>query len=130
MSRAIALIKFNDGTILRGCYNGTSDFISQWLISDEELEQKYEGSCFSWDSKKWDNYDNEYIDTDEIYDAEDVEIFSDYGNGFSWNGKASKNNKVITSPTMLEYVTWSNDIPKWVLTYFKNKGWNYEHLRR
>ena len=42
MSRAIALVRFNDGTILRGCYNGTSDFLSQWLITDEELEEEFQ----------------------------------------------------------------------------------------
>lgn len=46
MSRAIALVRFNDGTIVRGCYNGTSDFISEWLITDEGLKEKYDGFVF------------------------------------------------------------------------------------
>lgn len=75
MSRAIALVRFNDGTIVRGCYNGTSDFISEWLITDEGLKEKYDGSCFSWDSEKWEDYNNSYVDTNTIDDSEDVEIF-------------------------------------------------------
>ena len=129
VSRAIALVRFNDGTILRGCYNGTSDFLSQWLITDEELEEKYDGSCFNWDSEKWDNYDNEYIDTDTIDDAEDVEIFSDYGGGFSWKGQASRSKLVVTSSTNLDCVDWENHIPKWVKEYFKNKGWSCKYFR-
>ena len=130
MSRAIALVRFNDGTILRGCYNGTSDFLSQWLITDEELEEKYDGVCFSWDSKNWDNYDDIYIDPDTVEDSESVEIFSDYGNGFSWKGEASRNKFVVTSPTNLDCVDWTENIPTWVINYFIDKGLNYKHLKR
>ena len=129
VSRAIALVRFNDGTILRGCYNGTSDFLSQWLITDEELEEKYDGSCFSWDSKNWDNYDDIYINPDTVEDSESVEIFSDYGNGFSWKGEASRNKFVVTSPTNLDCVDWTENIPTWVIKYFVDKGWGYEHLK-
>ncbi len=130
MSRAIALIKFSDGTILRGCYNGTSDFLSQWLITDKELEENYNGNCFSWDDEKWRNYKNEFIDSNLFTDLEDVEVFSDYGNGFSWKDKASKSKMVMSFETNIEYVALSNDIPCWVLDYFKNKGWDYKHLKR
>lgn len=122
MSRAIALVKFNDGTIVRGCYDGTRDAISQWLITDEDLKEKYNGCCFSWDSEKWDNYDNEYIDTNIINDAEDVEIFTNYGEGLYWNGKASRSKMVITTSTNLDDVDYIKYTPGWVKEYFKNKN--------
>ena len=81
-------------------------------------------------SKNWDNYDDIYIDPDTVEDSESVEIFSDYGNGFSWKGEASRNKFVVTSPTNLDCVDWTENIPTWVIKYFVDKGWSYEHLKR
>lgn len=130
MSRAIALIRFKDGTIVRGCYNGTSDFLSQWLITDEELQKKYNGSCFSWDEIMYKNFDEKFIDSDSLTDLEEVEVYSDYGSGFLWKDKASKSRMSMQYATNIDSVVSIKDIPNWVIEYFKNKGWSYKHLIR
>lgn len=69
------------------------------------------------------------MDNNTIDDSEDVEIFSDYGRGFSWKGRASRSRMVITSPTSLDYVDWTNHIPEWVKEYFRIKGWSCDHFK-
>lgn len=130
MSKALALVRFKDGTILRGCYDGTCDFLYQWLITEQELQEKYDGSIFDWVEQKTKNYDNKPINSNILTDLEEVEVFSNYGSGFSWKDKASKSKMMMENSTGIDYVRWSDDIPDWVLEYFKYKGWDYEHLIR
>lgn len=126
MSRSLVLVRFDDGTILHGCYHGNSDFVAQKLISEKELGEDYDGSIFKWDDK----FGISYTETSEIHDSEDVEIFSDYGNGFVWKGKASKSQQLITSELNAYEINWDENIPDWVTDYFVNRGWDIRHLIR
>lgn len=97
MSRALLLVKFPDDTVLVGCYQGTSDFASAWLETKEEVD-KFECGYLGFDEYMQDKYpDWDYESAvGNITDECTVEIFSDYGNGTYWEGKASKEKKCIT----------------------------------
>lgn len=86
MSRASAYVKFPDGTVRAGIYNGTVDWMFPWL----------------WDTsdEAWDHYTRTYADRgpeerswSEPPEGEvvDVVIYSDYGRGSYWPGRAAKN---------------------------------------
>ena len=87
MSRSLALMKFKDtGTILMGIYGGTTDFVYPKMFPCEyflNIEKQYY-SIFEKEDECL-NYNHEHI---RLEDATDVEIYSDYGGGFYWEGKA------------------------------------------
>jgi len=85
MSRANLLVKFPDGSIKAGLYDATGGFVMPLLYD----------TC----DQAWDFYRANRMDawgTDEQYElhkgieGDPVEIFTDYGGGFWWHGKAIK----------------------------------------
>jgi hypothetical protein len=84
MSRANAQVKFPDGTIRYGIYNGTADIYMAWLFDTPDKAwdawRKYKDSGFDDEG-----FDNPYDDA--IYD---VEIADDYGGGDCYIGRATK----------------------------------------
>lgn len=128
MSRALALIRFKDGTIMYGCYQATCDVLNPYLVTEEELQQKYEGSVFQWDDEYQESEDESQL---EIMDEEEVEIYEDYGSGASWRGKASRSRMVITEGCVRDDVDWYPPVvPNWVVDYFRAKGYNTERFER
>lgn len=127
MSRSVALVRFDDGTIYRACYNGTSDYLMPWLISEDELDKKFK-SIYDFD----DHNRCRHINVEEINDSENVEIFIDYGNGFMWrNCTASKSRLYVTSSLNFDdnYDFLNRDrIPCWVYDYFVNHGWDTTYI--
>ena len=90
MSRAIAFIRFNKtGNIYYGCYDGTVDLM---YSSFTEYQDNFD--IFDWCSEHC--YDYQKIDKNLIKDEDDIEIYSDYGGGFYWDGKGSEKYKIIT----------------------------------
>lgn len=100
MSRAIGLVKFPNGNIYISCYDGISDYMYSPLITKTDLTDNYNGDLFGW---------NDYViedacsETEAALDAarkdnseETVEVYSDYGGGFWWSGKASEKHMCIT----------------------------------
>ena len=90
MSRASAQVKFPDGTIKYGVYNGTVDIYWAPLFNSSEEAwgawREYYGS--DADSSKWTNpFDDTYYD---------VEITDDYGGGDTYLGRASKS-QIVSS---------------------------------
>ena len=130
MSRAEALIHFNDGTVLRGCYDGTCDFLSRRMITTEELQKRYQGRIFLWNDEDLDSYP----DLDSITDSEPCEIYVDYGYGSIWhNCKGSRSAMIITSNIECDYTDPELDIdhdhiPKWVYDAFIRFGWNTSYI--
>lgn len=103
MSRASAQVKFPDGTIRYGIYNGTVDVYWPYLFDSSEK---------AWAA--WDEYYNSSPMSDRKWDAAtmiervegpfyDVEIADDYGGGDSYYGRATKN--LIVSATMADHMT-------------------------
>lgn len=118
MSRAIGLVKFPNGNIYISCYDGTSDYMYSPLITKTNLTDNYNGDLFGW---------NDYViedacsETEAALDAarkdnseETVEIYSDYGGGFWWSGKASEKHMCITEENSFWYVTdYQDGCPNW-----------------
>jgi len=86
MSRAFGLVRFPNGKVLIGCYQGSSDNMHPDLATAEELV-KTGTSLFDLG---WDTGGKTPDD-----DLEDVDIYSDYGWGTHWRGKASYANRVL-----------------------------------
>lgn len=117
MSRAIALIRFNKtGNIYYGCYDGTND-----IMYNSFTEYQDNFSIFDWCSEHC--YDYQKIDKTLIKDEDDIEIYSDYGSGFYWDGKGSEEYRVITknfSPWYDYDLHYINGKPYWVEEFMVN----------
>lgn len=117
MSRAIGLVKFPNNHIYIACYDGTSDFMYSPLITTDELQTKYDDSVFDWNDCAMDNYSAAkaaLIAAENDNSAEDVEIYSDYGGGFWWNGKASEKHMCITEGNWFwDIVDYQDGHPEW-----------------
>ena len=88
MSRALALMKFTDtGTILMGIYDGTVDCVYPKMFPCEYFYNKEE-DCYCVFDKEYDCLNADIVIDAVEKEATDVEIYSDYGGGFFWNGKA------------------------------------------
>lgn len=83
MSHATGLVRFPNGTVMWYEYNGTSD------VCIPTLWDTFEEMWAHWRSK--DPYNK-----CTCSQSENVEIFSDYGSRFYWDGKACRNCKAIT----------------------------------
>ena len=114
MSRAIAFIRFNKtGNIYYGCYDGTVDLM---YSSFTEYQDNFD--IFDWCSEHC--YDYQKIDKNLIKDEDDIEIYSDYGYGFYWDGKGSEKYKIITEgfDPWGDYSNLPTDgQPEWVKNY-------------
>lgn len=96
MSRAFALVKFKkSGNIYYGCYDGTIDVMSPFLCTPQECYDK-ENDCYNAISycEELDNTKNWKI-RDNIASLDDIEIYSDYGGGFYWDGTGNESEKMI-----------------------------------
>ena len=88
MSRALALVKFNrTGNIYMGVYNGTVDVLVPVVLPPEKcIDEEGIYDVFRYTEEAYN-----HLNTDEMeYDnskIDDVEIYSDYGGGFYWDGK-------------------------------------------
>lgn len=100
MSRSSMAVRFPDGTVKYGIYNGTSDVANADLHDTQNEAWEAEG-CF--------------FDLTPVGEEEDVVIFSAYGGGFYWPSKATRNR--ITGPTDLDdfsHLT-TDGAPEWVV---------------
>lgn len=142
LSRTLALIRFEDtGNIYMGVYDGTSDILY---------------SCFASAERCWDEQDQcyKYFDTvsefcktnqDISYfesDISNIEIYSDYGGGFSWEGKGVEKCGIVlpkyrnpwiciepydpwTGKPNDDYIDVTDGVPEWAQT-FMNKIFDWE----
>lgn len=81
MSRASAAVRFPDGLVLFGLYDGTSDVL--WRNLHVSIDEA------------WDDYGKTKRPDCACGHDEEVEIHSDYGNGFSWPGRACRHCMVV-----------------------------------
>lgn len=84
MSRATAAVRFQDGTVKWGIYDGTSDILIPRL--------------FDGPDEPWDAYyaDRKGLPKVELWpeaegEPEPVTIYSDYGGGWTWESMATRN---------------------------------------
>lgn len=124
MSRAFALVKFKKtGNIYYGCYNGTSDVMIPFLCTPQECYNEEYGyyGAITYCTELTRQHDSWRI-PDNVTDLDDVEIYSDYGNGFYWSGTGSESVKMIDAP-LNPFDTVYEDIkdgqPEWVEEFLK-----------
>lgn len=123
----MALVRFNDGTVLWGCYSGTVDILSPWLITREDLINKWNRDIFAFDDHMFET--NAYIDKETIDDSEPCEIYIDYGYGDVWvNCSASRSKMYVTSNTDCTYAESLEYIPQWVHDYFVQEGFDTQYI--
>lgn len=128
MSRALSLVRFNDRSVYQASYDGTSDYLCPWLISDRRLRTQFNDSIFTFDNYNHENYDIRHKDPDLIHDAEPVKIYIDYGSCFMWDGMASKDELYITSSLSYERNDSNHVIDLWVYEYFINHGYDTKYI--
>jgi len=95
VSRATLAVRFPDGTIRYGLYNGTADTVVPALVSssDEAWGWVYEAFKANDDAAYPDPYGP----------VEDVEVYSAYGGGSWWPGRAARN--AVVSPLIFDEIT-------------------------
>jgi hypothetical protein len=112
MSNALGAVRFQNGKVMFYEYGGTADVCSPTLRETPELVSQFwrqRGPGKSWDDIK------------ACTHAEDVTIWSGYGGGFYWPGKACQTCALITdnhNPYEDDHIAgpaWRNDgEPEWV----------------
>lgn len=119
------LVRFPDGEVRAGLYDGTSDAYCPWLTTGDPWDELYGlirgGPTESTVIRPW----------DEVPEGEvvDVEVYSDYGYGWVIPGRASRNvlvwprtwNDTLDTPHV-----WGGDHiddpkPDWVRAYFESE---------
>lgn len=118
MSSSFGLVKFNrTGNIYYSCYNGTSDIMIPFLCTPEECYDE-ETDCY-WAityCRKLNEQHDSWKFPNDVTDLDDIEIYSDYGGGFFWNGTGSESARMIKDG-INPYCDFDNMIdgaPEWV----------------
>lgn len=126
MSSSFALVKFKKtGNIYYTYYNGTSDTICPFLYTAQECyDPKIDCYCaISYGRTLWGQHSSRTF-PDNVTDVDDVEIYSDYGGGFYWDGTGSESIKMI-NPILDEWgeLALPNEksgMPEWVDEFLKS----------
>jgi hypothetical protein len=111
MSRAGLRVVFPDGEVRCGMYQGTIDVCDPWL--------------YATDKEAWDDNrpSSRSLGEDPEGDVFDVVIYSDYGGGFWWRGKAAKN--VITEGRDWWYLETHDGVPDEVKAFYEKAAADY-----
>lgn len=107
MSRANAQVKFPDGTIKHGIYNGTIDHF--WFPLFDTSEQAWDAWHEYYESKPMDDDKWQHPYDDSYYT---VEIADDYGGGAIYIGRASKS-QIVSDVDTDKMVKIGDGLPKW-----------------
>jgi len=104
---------FKNGDVFHYEYNGTVD------VCIPQLYKTIDGLEENWRNGEWKEC--------SCGNDEDVEIYSSYGNGGHWKGRACKNCMVITVgfSEVDEYgyhTGWERGTPEWAEKYYRNGG--------
>lgn len=103
MSHANGLVRFPDGEVMHFEYDGTSDIVCR------SLKRTYPELKRDWRTAA------NQADCNCGQPAEKVEMFTDYGRGFSWEGKACRRCMAVTDATMpfdTDVAVWDR-VPEW-----------------
>ena len=115
MSRASMVVKLADGTVRYGIYNGTVDVC--WEPLFDTLNE-------AWDA--WQRYygrDGDWVMPD-MPDApeQDALIYSDYGGGWWWEGRATYNRVVGPRDWDEFYDLMHDEVPDWAAQALGREG--------
>ena len=98
MSHANGMVQFPDKTVMHFEYNGTSDVtVSVLWDTSEEVHAHWRGDL--WNECKCGR-------------DEPVTLFTDYGDGFHWPGRACRHCRAITAGLEPDETTYGT--PDWV----------------
>lgn len=134
MSRSFGLVKFKStGNVYYCMYNGTSDIMNPHLCTASECYDKETDGYWAitycerlTDQKGW-RFPEDVADLDEI------EIYSDYGGGFYWNGTGSESARMIKDYLNPFDEVWPNitdGTPEWVDTFLEELNNKNDELQR
>lgn len=128
MSNALALVKFLDtGNIYVTVYRGTTDNLFPRLFKVKDYaNEKYNYSCFDYMRSLIANEPN-WIEPKDV-ELFPVEIYSDYGGGFFWDGLGNENLKFVSwnyCPICYGNIDYVDGVPEWAKQFIKDK---YESL--
>lgn len=118
MSAAYGMVKFKrTGNIYMCCYEGTSDIMIPFIFKPEECLYLGCYNAISYGRQLGDENDWE---EPNVNDIDDIEIYSDYGGGFYWQGKGSESAKYIISEINFgeNVYDYTNGKPKWVTDFW------------
>lgn len=119
--KSIGLVKFTKtGNIYYACYNGTTDIMLPFICAPQECYDEKLGvyhpiqCCQQRKNIKFPN---------DIGDLDEIEIYSDYGDGFYWNGSGSESIKMIKNYLNpfdeLKDEEVKDGKPQWVIEFLK-----------
>jgi hypothetical protein len=106
MSRANAQVKFPDGTIKHGIYNGTIDVYMAYLTNSNEEAWNL------WDAYKKSGYDDSLFEKRGDTEFFEVEIADDYGGGDTYRGQATKS-QIVSELDTDDMEKIKDGLPEW-----------------
>lgn len=126
MSASFGLVRFKKtGNIYYGCYEGTSDLMLPFICTPEECyDEKIDCYCAITYCRNIEGQYETWLFPDDVADLDDIEIYSDYGGGFYWNGTGSESVKMIKDyldPWERCYKNMKDGQPKWVEEFLKHQ---------
>lgn len=126
MSASFGLVRFKKtGNIYYGCYEGTSDLMLPFICTPEECyDEKIDCYCAITHCRNIKGRYATWLFPDDVADLDDIEIYSDYGGGFYWNGTGSESIMMIKDyldPWEQCYKNMKDGQPKWVEEFLKHQ---------
>lgn len=105
----MSLVRFNkNGKIVYCEYNSTRDFMRAKLFETEKEMDKY------WRKEQ-------PLVNNCKHESEDVEIYSTYGGGFSWEGKACRKCMQLIDGLIPDFIEDTVDgEPEWATEYYNS----------
>ena len=101
MSHSTAAVKFGDGSIMHGEFNGTVDVLLPSLyLTEEERKDNWRSYPTKW--KRCDNKEHQ---------QEEVDVAVSYGNGWYWKATACRECMCVIEPLSLETMGEGTDFP-------------------
>jgi hypothetical protein len=109
MSRASAEFFFDDGDKLHGIYNGSSDYMAEFLSRDSHEPWDWYYGEGAWKDSRWEGKGRAFDRVQCDHEGEHVLVRSDYGSGTFWHGKACRDCLVFKGPFAYGYGEYSAD---------------------
>lgn len=125
MSAAFGLVKFKKtGNIYYCCYEGTSDTLNPYICTAKECyDEKLDCYCAISHCRELSRQHKSWIFPSDVPDLDEVEIYTDYGGGFYWDGFGSESARMLRDcgdPWERPDVKITDGMPKWAEEFLKH----------
>lgn len=141
MNKSFGFVRFSDGEIFIGCYDGGNLSMEKWICTREEMLDRVGIYYPHLYGEQFDRI-MKFADIDQLPDVEIVTMATDhkteeFPHGFYWKGLASKEGRVITkgrNPS-LECDFIFSTLPPWATETLQelqlyNRNTLNQHLKR